>query len=161
MPDPVHVPDIPGPYRQLCWQQDPVRLLRCDRVRNHNGLHTWEWAAITTALNCETVEGALHHIGALKQTLAKAEAELAAAERGCYVVERPDAEELAACRAWWERYSFTPETAAGVPIPGPGLYGLLAWWAYEREHERLVEAEAELAAARTVLFPAQPKTKRP
>ena len=30
------------------------------------------------SLNCETVEGALHHIGALKQTLAKAEAELAA-----------------------------------------------------------------------------------
>jgi len=50
MPDPVHVPGIPGPYRQLCWQQDPVRLLRCDRARNHNGLHTWEWAAITTAL---------------------------------------------------------------------------------------------------------------
>ena len=74
MPDPVHVPDIPGPYRQLCWQQDPVRLLRCDRARNHNGLHTWEWATITTAL---------------------------------------------------------------------------------------AEAEAELAAARTVLFPAQPKTKRP
>ena len=50
MPDPVHVPGIPGPYRQLCWQQDPVRLLRCDRARNHHGLHTWEWAAITTAL---------------------------------------------------------------------------------------------------------------
>ena len=60
MPDPVHVPGIPGPYRQLCWQQDPVRLLRCDRARNHNGLHSWEWAAITTAL-------------------AEAEAELAAA----------------------------------------------------------------------------------
>jgi len=70
----IHVPGIPGPYRQLCWQQDPVRLLRCDRARNHNGLHTWEWAAITVSL---------------------------------------------------------------------------------------AEAEAELAAARTVLFPAQPKTKRP
>ena len=67
-------------------------------------------------------------------------------ERGCYVVERPDAEELAACRAWWARYNFTPETAAGVPIPGNELYGLLAWWAYEREHDRLVEAEAALAA---------------
>ena len=79
MPDPVHVPDIPGPRRPLCWQQDPATMTRCDRRLDHAGLHTWEWAAITTALNCETVEGALHHIGALKQTLAVAEAELAAA----------------------------------------------------------------------------------
>ena len=78
MPEPVHVPDIPGSRERLCWEQDPVTFARCDRAQHHAGLHTWEWAAITTALNCETVEGALHHIGALKQTLAKAEAELAA-----------------------------------------------------------------------------------
>ena len=73
MPEPVHVPDIPGSRRPLCWQQGPT-MSRCDRCLCHAGLYTWEWAAITTAL---------------------------------------------------------------------------------------AEAEAELAAARTVLFPAQPKTKRP
>ena len=73
----VHAPDIPAGVFQrerLCWWQDPATMTRCDRCLGHAGLHTWEWAAITTAL---------------------------------------------------------------------------------------AEAEAELAAARTVLFPAQPKTKRP
>jgi len=50
MTNPIPVPDIPGPRRPLCWRQDPARLIRCDRARGHQGLHTWEWAAITTAL---------------------------------------------------------------------------------------------------------------
>jgi len=40
----VTVPDIPGPRRPQCWRQDPVRLIRCDRARNHSGLHSWELA---------------------------------------------------------------------------------------------------------------------
>lgn len=67
-------------------------------------------------------------------------------ERGCYVVERPDGEELKATRAWWARYNFTDETAQGTMIPGNQSYGLLAWWAYEREHRRLVAARTELRA---------------
>ena len=46
----VAVPDIPGPRRPLCWKQDPDTMTRCDRAQHHAGLHTWEWAAITTAL---------------------------------------------------------------------------------------------------------------
>ena len=49
MTNPVHVPDIPGPRRPLCWKQGPT-MSRCDRCLGHAGLHTWEWAAITTAL---------------------------------------------------------------------------------------------------------------
>jgi len=32
MTDPIHVPDIPGPRRQLCWQQGPT-MARCDQAR--------------------------------------------------------------------------------------------------------------------------------
>ena len=60
MPNPIHVPDIPGPRKQLCWRQAPATLARCDRCLGHGGLHTWEWAAITTALvEAETEVAAL------------------------------------------------------------------------------------------------------
>ena len=60
MPEPVHVPDIPGSRERLCWEQDPVTLARCDRCLGHAGLHTWEWAeAELAALRAvlDTAEG--------------------------------------------------------------------------------------------------------
>ena len=57
-------------------------------------------------------------------------------KRGAYLVRRPDAEELAATKKWWERYNFTAESEPGVFKPCDQSYGCLAWWAYEREAER-------------------------
>jgi len=43
------LPQLPGPMRQLCWQQPPLDgtrgnpMVHCDRVRHHSGRHTWEW----------------------------------------------------------------------------------------------------------------------
>ena len=40
----IHVPDIEGPTVQLCWKQ-AQNMVRCDRKKGHNGLHSWEHAA--------------------------------------------------------------------------------------------------------------------
>jgi hypothetical protein len=41
----VVVPDIPGPWRQLCWKQSQA-MVRCDRKQGHQGPHTWETVTV-------------------------------------------------------------------------------------------------------------------
>ena len=41
----IHVSDIIGPHKELCWLQDPDTMVRCDRAAGHLGLHSWEMAA--------------------------------------------------------------------------------------------------------------------
>ncbi len=45
MTDPIKVPDVAGPKKPLCWKQKldpPDAMRRCDRVKGHDGPHTWE-----------------------------------------------------------------------------------------------------------------------
>lgn len=42
---PIHVPDFPSPTAELCWRQGHHTMVRCDRVANHAGPHSWEMAA--------------------------------------------------------------------------------------------------------------------
>ena len=45
----IDVPDIQGPIKRLCWKQAPS-MERCDRVKGHQGPHTWVWAATVDQL---------------------------------------------------------------------------------------------------------------
>lgn len=40
----IKVPDLEGPTKQLCWKQAP-HMVRCDRMLNHAGMHSWEYFA--------------------------------------------------------------------------------------------------------------------
>ncbi len=40
----IEIPDIEGPTAPLCWKQGPL-MTRCDRRKNHKGLHVWELSA--------------------------------------------------------------------------------------------------------------------
>ena len=47
----VKVPDVEGPTMPLCYKSSEL-MTRCDRVKDHRGMHSWEleraYAAITT-----------------------------------------------------------------------------------------------------------------
>lgn len=47
--DIITVPDIDGPTEQLCWKQSPL-MIRCDRRKDHQGLHSWEYIEIERAI---------------------------------------------------------------------------------------------------------------
>jgi len=46
----IPVPDIPGPTAQLCWKQEALTFIRCDRRRGHHGPHSWEFANLIIEL---------------------------------------------------------------------------------------------------------------
>lgn len=50
IPDIVPVPDLAPPTAILCWRQDPASAWRCDRRRDHGGMHTWQSTDIIEGL---------------------------------------------------------------------------------------------------------------